>query len=517
MDIIRFALGFRFDPSDSADGEVDRAVSAFLSCVDKSLLQGLKLYAGHFQLNENDNPDILTLIIMGGGLKQSRKVYNAVKSSRYLMSLLADRRPIIQSNVMFKFDGFEHLGDFDENGNLSGGERAAKFTPLQRDFVEKANTSKTTIVLAPDKYKGTFDQFTAVRMLKQTARRILPGAMLVSAACADGGDGTSRVLSEALNGKSKKATVTGPEGAPVEAEYCIINRDTAVVEMAAASGLALLKNDPDPMQATSFGTGELIADALKHRIKKLWICVGGSATNDGGMGAAIALGAKFLDEKGIELSGCGANTALVHSIDLTGIDPRITDVEIGVLCDVNNPLTGDRGATYTFGPQKGADGENLEKLEEGIKNLEKLYNEAAGRPVCSEPGAGAAGGIGAMLAALFGAKLFNGAEAVLSAIDFNEKIRNAQFVITGEGCFDRTSTESGKAVSAVINACRKTGIKCCVLAGCRSPEMDIDEKSVIKVITAYDKTVAENELKATAQSRFIAAAEELFKSIAKGV
>jgi glycerate kinase len=122
-----------------------------------------------------------------------------------------------------------------------------------------------------------------------------------------------------------------------------------------------------------------------------------------------------------------------------------------------------------------------------------------------------------MLAALFGAKLFNGAEAVLSAIDFNEKIRNAQFVITGEGCFDRTSTESGKAVSAVINACRKTGIKCCVLAGCRSPEMDIDEKSVIKVITAYDKTVAENELKATAQSRFIAAAEELFKSIAKGV
>ncbi len=513
MDVIRFALGFRFDPIEEGD-EAARAASAFVSCVDNSLLQGLKMYAGHYKLNENDDGDILTLIIMGGGLKLFRKIYREAKSSRYLMSLLTDFRPIIQSNVMFKIDGFDYYGEFAEDRKLIGGDKELVIEPLEKDLIEKAAVNHMTVLLAPDKYKGTFDQFAAVRMLKQTARRILPGAMLISAPCADGGDGTASVICRALNGKTKKATVTGPEWELTDAEYCIVNRDTAVVEMASASGLALLKNPPDPLNATSRGTGELIADALKNKIKKLMICLGGSATNDGGMGAAIALGVKFLDPEGRELDGCGANMELVKSIDITGLEPKLKEVEISVLCDVTNPLTGENGATYTFGPQKGAEGESLIKLEKGMKNLEKLYNDAAGQPVCGLPRAGAAGGMGAMLAALLGAKLVNGAEAVLEATGFKEKLGSSDIVVTGEGCFDRTSTASGKAVGAVINAARKSDVPCYVLAGTK---VDGAEKNAAKVFCAYDWPVPDEELKSSAAQKFMIAAEELFKTAAKEV
>ncbi|MBO6061447.1 MAG: glycerate kinase, partial [Clostridia bacterium] len=239
----------------------------------------------------------------------------------------------------------------------------------------------------------------------------------------------------------------------------------AVIESALASGLALVKDrELDPMTATSYGTGELILRAAHEGAAEISVCLGGSATNDGGLGMARAIGVKFLKDDGAEaVSACELKD--IVSIDTSALDRFVSDAKITVVCDVDNPLTGPSGATMTFGPQKGAGEEKLALLEEGMLNLEKLLNAKAGRSVCSEPGSGAAGGMGAMLMALLNAGHENGAEAILALSDIDGKLKDAVFAITGEGRIDSTSLH-GKAVGAVLAHAERAKVPTAIIAGC---------------------------------------------------
>ena len=498
--------------------ESSNAFALLFSSLDAVLLKGLKVYGGHYKLDENDDPEIFTVIVMGAGLKQAKKLYRSVKDNRLIMCMLADRRPIFQSNIVFRIEGFDYYGEFDDNRILKGGDKSGEYKHIPYAKFEAADDNDLTIALAPDKFKGTIDQFTAVRILKAACRKVLPGARVIGIPVADGGDGTAEILCRANRGKRCRLTVCGPFGDPVEAEYCIINRDTAVIEMASASGIALTENNSpenrnDPLKATSSGTGELIADALKKKIRHILIGLGGSATNDGGMGAAAALGIKFLDENGNELEGCGANMELVRSIDMSCMNSRLREIDITVICDVNNPMTGNNGATYVFGPQKGADDVQLKQLEAGMKNLELLYNSFAGSDVCSLPGAGAAGGMGGMLAAMPGATLVNGSEAVLDAIKFDEHIEDADIVITGEGRLDSTSMQ-GKAVGEVLRRSKKAGKRAIVIAGCfGSGYEDAFSAGAEAVMSTVPDGVLPSDLSTDAEQRLRMTAETVFADI----
>ena len=219
------------------------------------------------------------------------------------------------------------------------------------------------------------------------------------------------------------------------------------------------------MKATSFGTGELIKRALDEGIKNLIIGLGGSATNDGGMGCARALGVRFLDAEGRELLGAGEDLAKVAEIDMRSVHPRAKDARFTVMCDVDNPLTGEKGATYVYGPQKGADDEQLRLLEGGMCSYGRLLNNLANRDVSSAAGAGAAGGMGAMLMALFNAGLMPGIDAMLEAIDFETLLNRVSLVITGEGMLDCQTARHGKAVAGIMKRCTKRKIPVAIITG----------------------------------------------------
>lgn len=513
MDVIRFALGFRFDPAECCD-ERAHAFTQLFSRIDPALFEGMHLYAGHQKIDENDDERIFTVITMGQGMKRTKALYNAVKADPYIMSLLADHRPIIQTNVIFHFEGFDYYGVFDAQGALSGGTADAKIERRPVSELQKAEYAGLSVAIAPDKYKGSLCQFEAADILKAACRKALPGARIICVPAADGGDGTMNVLCRALGGRKKKLTVTGPDWKSVDAEYCMIGNDTAVIEMASASGLALVRGPLEPMDATSFGTGELIRDALRSGAKKLLIAVGGSATNDAGIGAAVALGVKFTDDAGNEYEGCASNMEYVRNVDLSGAEPLLNGASITVLCDVTNPMTGENGATAVFGPQKGAAGETLRELERGMVNMQHRYDSVAGREVCSQPGAGAAGGMGAMLAALFNAGLVRGADTVLELMDFDKLIDGADIVVTGEGMFDDTSVLSGKAVGCVIAHALEKGALPVVIAGCLGKGWQNAASSVKGDICVYSTvTGPEGRLMETDAERLASAAERAFVAL----
>lgn len=516
MDVIRFALGFRFDAADDSTGRDEReyAFSELFSRLDPSLTEGMKVYAGHFAIDENDDERIYTIITMGKGLKRTKALYRAAVNDPALMCLLTDHRPIIQTNVIFKIEGFDYFGEFDKDGNLTGGDVDFSFRRLSQSRLDQ-ELYPLRIVLAPDKFKGSMTQFEVVDVLKSAARKILPGCRLISAPVADGGDGTAEVLCRLLNGIRRKATVTGPDWNNTDTEYCFISDDTAMLDMASASGLSLVRGKPDPMDATSRGTGELILDAVKNGARKLYIGLGGSATNDCGIGAAVALGVKFKDEVDNEFAGCASNMESIRKIDLSGVDPIMKDVQITLLSDVTNPLTGPNGATAVFGPQKGANEIQLIDLERGMKNLECRYNAIAGRDIGSLAGSGAAGGMGAMLMALFNAKVENGAKRVLETMNLDKLIRKADVVVTGEGKFDRGSIDAGKATGEVIRCASNAGAVLVVISGCLGEGwervFDIADANVYSTVTGAEARLMESD-----KERLFSAAERAFMAVKTG-
>lgn len=339
------------------------------------------------------------------------------------------------------------------------------------------------IVIAPDSFKGSLSSLEVAQAMERGVKRVLPHGTTVLLPLSDGGEGLVDSLVVASGGKLVEYEVQGPLGSPVTAQIGLLgDGETAVIEMAEASGLTLIKEEErNPLYTSTFGTGELMRHALDLGCTKLIIGIGGSATNDGGMGMAQALGFRFLDAKGELLGSGGGELARLASIDTRQVDPRIKGVQIEVACDVDNPLTGPQGAAHIYGPQKGATPVMVEFLDAALANYDRVLQKDLAQNVGLTPGAGAAGGLGAGLMALVGGKLVSGIELVLRVLGFAEKTKGAQLVLTGEGKFDAQSAY-GKVPVGVARQSQKLGVPVVVVAGTVLPDAEVLHK---EGITAY--------------------------------
>lgn len=333
------------------------------------------------------------------------------------------------------------------------------------------------LLLAPDAFKGCLSAVQVCGALAEGIRRVVPDAKIHALPLADGGEGTTEALVAATGGWLQTVSVTGPlpeERPRVEARLAWLGKTTAVLEMASASGLPLVSPERrDPLRATSFGTGELIAAALDAGARHLILGLGGSATNDLGAGMAQALGMRFLDASGRPITAplSGGRLLEVAALDGSRLHPGLAGCRLEVACDVDNPLLGPTGATAVYGPQKGATPERAVRLEAGLTHLVALLEEATGRRVRDRPGAGAAGGMGAMLLALANAELVPGIALVLAASGFEAALAEADLVLTGEGRVD-AQTAHGKTISGVARAAAAAGVPVVVIAGEIGPGAD---------------------------------------------
>lgn len=318
------------------------------------------------------------------------------------------------------------------------------------------------IILSPDSFKGSISAFEAAEAIRQGILSVLPEAQVICLPIADGGEGTLETLVRKENRIRK--TVTAPDFSSVEAEYGM-EGDTAIIEMAEAAGLTLLKEEKRSAgDTTTFGVGELILDALGRGCRRILLTVGGSATNDGGCGMMRALGVRFYDGEGKTFIPVGRTLANIEGIDLSDLTPRLRDCEIVIATDVKNPLCGEEGATYVYGPQKGADARTLKEIETGMLHYARLLLAVGGLPVEQRAGCGAGGGIAAPLVSLLGAKIRSGIEAVLDSLRFSELLTGSDAVVTGEGRLD-TQSLFGKAISGVTQRAAKASVPVYCLVG----------------------------------------------------
>jgi len=322
------------------------------------------------------------------------------------------------------------------------------------------------VVIAIDSFKGSLSSAELSKNISEGIKNVFPDAEVVSVPVADGGEGTVEAFVTGTNGKIIECTVHGPLMRPVKAKYGILgNGKTAVIEMAEASGLTLVSGkERNPLKTTTYGTGELIKDAFENGCREFIIGIGGSATNDFGMGMMQALGVSFKDADGNKLPGTGGSMKKVTHIDTTNILPGLKDCKFIVACDVDNPLYGEFGAAYVYSPQKGADEETIKQLDEGLRKLSETIRKELGKDIADIPGAGAAGGLGGAFVAFLDGELRSGIEIVLKALEFEKKAEGADVVITGEGRIDGQSV-MGKAPTGVSKICKKKGIPVIAFAG----------------------------------------------------
>ena len=322
------------------------------------------------------------------------------------------------------------------------------------------------IVIAPDSFKGSLTALQVAEAIEVGLRRVFPDATIEKVPMADGGEGTVQSLVDATSGEILTTRVLDPLGNRIDAQYGVLGDGvTAVIEMAAASGLTLVPPDKrDPRVTTTYGTGELIRAALAHGCRKLIIGIGGSATNDGGAGMAQALGAKLLTTSGEQIGQGGGALSVLNSIDLSELDPRIAETETVVACDVNNPLTGKQGASHVYGPQKGANPEMIELLDANLGHFDKIVQRDLSKSVGSVPGAGAAGGLGAGLMAFLNALLKSGIEIVTEATQLSKRFMGADLVITGEGQIN-FQTVFGKTPVGVAKVAKTHNLPVIAIAG----------------------------------------------------
>lgn len=321
-------------------------------------------------------------------------------------------------------------------------------------------------ILAPDSFKESMTAKEACISMENGIRKVFKDATCIHVPMADGGEGTVDALIESTNGNLHEVEVTAPLGNKVKAKFGILgDGKTAVIEMAEASGIHLVKlEDRNPLLTTTFGTGELIKYALDMNIERIIIGLGGSATNDGGVGMLQALGASFKDSDGKEIAFGGGVLKDLCTIDLSGFDKRIYDVKIEVACDVKNPLTGENGASFVFGAQKGGNKETLEELDSNLKHYAEVVKRDMGKEIDKVEGAGAAGGLGAALIGFCNGKLESGIDLVIKHSDLEDKVRKADFVFTGEGSID-FQTKFGKTPIGVAKIAKKYNIPVIAFGG----------------------------------------------------
>ncbi|WML39775.1 glycerate kinase [Neobacillus sp. OS1-2] len=322
------------------------------------------------------------------------------------------------------------------------------------------------IVIAPDSFKESLSALEVADAIEKGFKRQIPDADFVKIPMADGGEGTVQALVDATGGEIIYKKVTGPLGEPVDAFFGVLgNKTTAVIEMAAASGLHLVPVEKrNPLITSTRGTGELIAAALDLGVTHIIIGIGGSATNDGGAGMAKALGVRFLDLAGHEIGEGGESLGDVASINLANVDPRLQNIKMDVACDVDNPLTGVRGASAIFGPQKGATPEMVEQLDLNLAHFAAIIEQDLGKKINDVSGAGAAGGLGGGLLAFLPAELKRGVEIVIEATGLSHLVQDADLVITGEGKIDG-QTIFGKTPIGVAKTAKRYGVPVVALAG----------------------------------------------------
>jgi glycerate 2-kinase len=331
------------------------------------------------------------------------------------------------------------------------------------------------VLMAPDKFKGTMSAAVAAHAMAAGWRRSRPGDDVVEVPMADGGEGTLEALLAALGGDRRGLTVRGPLGDPVRAAYGVAHGAagvTAIVEMALASGLQLVSESRrHPLRATTWGTGEVIGAAAAEEPAEILVCIGGSATVDGGGGMAQALGVRLLDAEGRDIGPGGAGLLELERIDASTMDPKVRRTRVVVATDVDNPLTGPEGAAVVYGPQKGATPQDVLLLDRALRHLAAVVHRDLGLDLRDVPGAGAAGGLGAGLVAFLGAHLRPGVEVVIDAVGLRDQLRRADLAVTGEGALDEQSLR-GKVPAGVIEAARAAGIPVVVACGRASVRPD---------------------------------------------
>ncbi|MDK8183907.1 glycerate kinase [Paenibacillus sp. UMB4589-SE434] len=321
-------------------------------------------------------------------------------------------------------------------------------------------------VIAPDSFKESMTALEACEAIERGVRSVFPDADIIKVPMADGGEGTVQSLVDATGGRIERVEVTGPLGIPVSAFYGVLGHGTtAIIEMAAASGIGLVPAaERNPLKTTSRGTGELIVHAMDAGVQSIMLGLGGSATNDGGVGMAQALGFRFLRHDGSEIDAGGGSLGEIASIDCSQADKRLLKMTFAAACDVDNPLIGERGASAVFGPQKGATPEMIEQLDANLTHLAALIRNDMGKAVADMAGAGAAGGLGAGVVAFLNAELKRGVDIVIEATGLAGSMRGADFVITGEGRID-SQTAFGKTPIGVAKTARALDVPVIALAG----------------------------------------------------
>lgn len=319
-------------------------------------------------------------------------------------------------------------------------------------------------VLIPDSFKGTMSSGEICRIMKAQILRFCPGAEVVNIPVADGGEGSVDAFLQAAGGKKRRIPVKGPYMEDIDADYGILPDGTAVIETASCAGLPLVEGRQNPEKTTTYGIGQMMVDAAACGCRRIVVGLGGSCTNDGGAGAAAAAGVRFWGEDGKDFLPTGGTLSGIRKIDCTGLDPRLHGVEILAMCDIDNPLFGTEGAASVFAPQKGADEEMVRRLDAGLRNFAKVIGESLGIDVAEVPGAGAAGGMGAGMLAFFGAKLQKGIDVMLDVVGFDDLVKDADMVFTGEGKIDQQSIR-GKVVVGVARRMKGLNIPLIAVVG----------------------------------------------------
>lgn len=370
------------------------------------------------------------------------------------------------------------------------------------------------VVIAIDSLKGSLSSMEAGMAIKDGILAAKPDAEVIVKPLADGGEGTTDALIEGMNGERIDLTVTGPMHTPVDAYYGYLkDTNTAVMEMASAAGITLVPDsEKNPLLATSYGVGEMINDAIQRGCRNFIIGIGGSVTNDGGIGMLKALGVRFLDENGEDAGEGGQALAKVARIDVSGMNPLLKECHIQIACDVNNPLCGENGSTYVYGPQKGVTEDMKKTLDEAMAHFARVTSETLENDYMNTPGAGAAGGLGYAFLAYTGAALTPGIELILDAVGLEEELSGADVVVTGEGRLD-FQTAMGKAPVGVARLAKKYNAKVIAFAGSVTKEATACNKegidaffpilrSVCTLAEAMDPVAARNNMTATVEQVF---------------
>ena len=373
-------------------------------------------------------------------------------------------------------------------------------------------------LFASDSFKGSLSSEQTAAMLTRAAREVFAEVECEHIVVADGGEGATDAVLNAIGGVKRVVSVHDPFMTPIQASYGLLKDGRAIVEAASASGLTLVPREKrDPLEASSYGTGELIRAALADGARDITLALGGVATVDGGMGCARALGARFFDATGRELEGRGRDLERVAKLDVSRLDPRIADARVTVMNDVRNPLVGAKGAARVFGPQKGASPEDVERLERGMVNYAAELRRRFGVNPTEVVGGGAAGGLGAFAALFLRGEMKSGIEVLLDLVDFDARLRTVDLVVTGEGCTDEQS-RYGKVVQGIGRRAKRLGVPVVALSGSLGPgASSLFDDGIESFATTVDAPTTVESAMARAEQLYYFGAIRMFRLIRVGM